>query len=247
MEPKIRIGTSGYSYSWNKAKPDAFEWYIGQGFNSVEINYSFYRFPQVTSIKSWRAKAPNDFTFSIKVHRSVTHYNRLKKPRSIQLWDEFLKNFEPLENKIDFWLFQMPANFKFKPENLERVKSFFNSESIMHQIISRKKAVIEFRDSSWWNEQALKEIEKAGIVFCSVDAPSLPNEIITTSDAIYLRLHGTKTWYNYLYPEKRLKEIVSDMLGKQAQKKAIYLNNDHGMLENGLFLMKSFLQKQRDS
>lgn len=158
-----------------------------------------------------------------------------------------MKNFEPLENKIDFWLFQMPANFKFKPENLERVKSFFNSESIMHEIISRKKAVIEFRDSSWWNEQALKEIEKAGIVFCSVDAPSLPNEIITTSDAIYLRLHGTKTWYNYLYPEKRLKEIVSDMLGKQAQKKAIYLNNDHGMLENGLFLMKSFLQKQRDS
>jgi uncharacterized protein YecE (DUF72 family) len=125
MEPKIRIGTSGYSYSWNKAKPDAFEWYIGQGFNSVEINYSFYRFPQVTSIKLWRAKAPKDFTFSIKVHRSVTHYNRLKKPRSIQLWDEFLKNFEPLENKIDFWLFQMPANFKFKPENLERVKSFF--------------------------------------------------------------------------------------------------------------------------
>ena len=247
MEPKIRIGTSGYSYSWNKAKPDAFEWYIGQGFNSVEINYSFYRFPQVTSIKLWRAKAPKDFTFSIKVHRSVTHYNRLKKPRSIQLWDEFLKNFEPLENKIDFWLFQMPANFKFKPENLERVKSFFNNESIMHQIIPRKKAVIEFRDSSWWNEQALKEIEKAGIVFCSVDAPNLPNEIITTSDAIYLRLHGTKTWYNYLYPEKRLKEIVSDMLGKQAQKKAIYLNNDHGMLENGLFLMKSFLQKQRDS
>lgn len=247
MEPKIRIGTSGYSYSWNKAKPDAFEWYIGQGFNSVEINYSFYRFPQVTSIKLWRAKAPKDFTFSIKVHRSVTHYNKLKKPRSIQLWDEFSKNFEPLENKIDFWLFQMPANFKFKPENLERVKSFFNNESIMHEIISRKKAVIEFRDSSWWNEQALKEIEKAGIVFCSVDAPNLPNEIITTSDAIYLRLHGTKTWYNYLYPEKRLKEIVSDMLGKQAQKKAIYLNNDHGMLENGLFLMKSFLQKQRDS
>ena len=245
MEPKIRIGTSGYSYSWNKAKPDAFEWYIGQGFNSVEINYSFYRFPQVTSIKLWRAKAPKDFTFSIKVHRSVTHYNRLKKPRSIQLWDEFLKNFEPLENKIDFWLFQMPANFKFKPENLERVKSFFNSESIMHQIISRKKAVIEFRDSSWWNEPALEEIEKAGIVFCSVDAPSVPNEIITTSDAIYLRLHGTKTWYNYLCPEERLNEIVSDMLGKQAQKKAIYLNNDHGMLENGLFLMKSFFTKTK--
>ena len=240
IEPKIRIGTCGYSYSWNKAKPDAFEWYIGQGFNSVEINYSFYRFPQVTSTKLWRAKAPKDFTFSIKVHRSVTHYNRLKKPRSIQLWDEFLKNFEPLENKIDFWLFQMPANFKFKPENLERVKSFFNSESIRDQIVIRKEAVIEFRDSSWWNEPALKEIERAGIAFCSVDAPRLPNEIITISDAIYLRLHGTKTWYNYLYPEERLKEMTSDMITMRAQKKAIYLNNDHGMLTNGLFLKKSF-------
>jgi uncharacterized protein YecE (DUF72 family) len=239
-EPKIRIGTSGYTYSWNKAKPDAFEWYISQGFNSVEINYSFYRFPQVTSIKIWQSKAPKDFTFSIKVHRSITHYNRLKKPRSIQLWDEFSKIFQPLENKIDYWLFQMPANFKFKPENLERVNSFFNSESIMDQIVSRKKAVIEFRDSSWWNESALKEIEKTGIVFCSVDAPGLPNEIITTSDAMYLRLHGTKTWYNYLYPEDRLKEIASYMITMGAQKKAIYLNNDHSMLTNGLFLMKSF-------
>ena len=240
IEPKIRIGTSGYSYSWNKAKPNAFEWYISQGFNSVEINYSFYRFPPLASIKFWQIKAPRDFTFSIKVHRSITHYNRLKKPRSIELWDQFSKIFEPLQNKIDFWLFQMPANFKFKQENLERVRSFFNSGGIMHQVVTRKKAVIEFRDSSWWNEPVLKEIERAGIAFCSVDAPRLPNEIITISDAIYLRLHGTKTWYNYLYPEERLKQIVSDMIAMGAQKKAIYLNNDHGMLPNGLFLMKRF-------
>jgi uncharacterized protein YecE (DUF72 family) len=237
-EPKIRIGTSGYSYSWNKAKPNAFEWYISQGFNSVEINYSFYRFPPVTSIKFWQIKAPRDFTFSIKVHRSITHYNRLKQPRSNELWDQFSKIFEPLQDKIDFWLFQMPANFKFKPENLERVRSFFNSDDIMHQVVTRKKAVIEFRDSSWWSEPALKEIERVGVVFCSVDAPRLPNEIITISDVVYVRLHGTKTWYNYLYPEERLKEIVSDMITIGEQKKAIYLNNDHGMLTNGLFLMK---------
>ncbi len=241
IEPKIRIGTSGYTYSWNKAKPNAFEWYISQGFNSVEINFSFYQFPPVTSIKMWQSNAPKDFTFSIKVHRSITHYNKLKQPRSIQLWDQFSKIFEPLENKIDFWLFQMPANFKFKPDNLERVRSFFNSEGIAYRIVACKKAVIEFRDSSWWNESALNEIEKAGIAFCSVDAPGLPNEIMRQSDVVYLRLHGTKTWYNYLYPEERLKEIVSDITAIEAQKKAIFLNNDHGMLVNGLFLMKSLL------
>lgn len=116
IEDRIRIGTSGYTYSWNKAKPNAFQWYINQGFNSVEINYSFYRFPPPASINLWRIKAPQDFTFSIKVHRSITHYNRLKQPRSSQLWDKFLKLFETLEHKVDFWLFQMPANFKFNAE-----------------------------------------------------------------------------------------------------------------------------------
>ena len=29
------------AYSWNKAKPNAFEWYIGQSFNSFEIIIAF--------------------------------------------------------------------------------------------------------------------------------------------------------------------------------------------------------------
>ena len=30
----VLIGTSGYTYSWNKGKSNKFEWYINQGFNS---------------------------------------------------------------------------------------------------------------------------------------------------------------------------------------------------------------------
>lgn len=136
----------------------------------------------------------------------------------------------------------MPANFKFNAENLDRVRSFFSSQSIQHQIAVRKKVVIEFRDPSWWNDSVLEEIEGEDISFCSVDAPSLPNTIIALNDAIYLRLHGTMTWYNYLYPEQKLREIVSAITSAQAKKKAIYLNNDHGMLHNGLFLMESFFK-----
>jgi uncharacterized protein YecE (DUF72 family) len=234
----IRIGTSGYTYAWNKAKPSPFEWYINQGFNSIEINYSFYRFPTISSINVWQMNAPKDFTFSIKVHRSITHYNKLKQPRSIELWERFLKIFEPIENMVDFWLFQMPANFKFRPDNLERVRSFFNSENIIQRIVTHKKAVIEFRDSSWWDQLSLKEVERTGIVFCSVDAPALPNKILGSNGVVYLRLHGSETWYSYVYPEEALKEIASLVRAIRAHKKAIYLNNDHGMLRNGLFLME---------
>ena len=74
----IRIGTSGYTYSWGKAKPSPFKWYIDQKFNSVEINASFYSFPTESWIRTWQNSAPKDFTFSIKVHRSITHYTKLK-------------------------------------------------------------------------------------------------------------------------------------------------------------------------
>ena len=228
MSSLIGIGTSGYTYFWNEANPTPFKWYINQGFNSVEINASFYRFPTQNWIKTWLT-APKDFSFSIKVHRSVTHYTRLKN-RSLELWNRFRQSLESLEKKIDFWLFQMPSNYKYKQENLEAIRAFFEKTNLQN------KAVIEFRDSSWW--EAVKEITNIGIVFCSVNAPGLPHNLMSTNGAAYLRLHGSTEWYNYIYSEKELDNILSRIKKLKADKKMIYLNNDHGMLQNGRYLLK---------
>lgn len=228
MSPLISIGTSGYTYFWNEANPTPFKWYISQGFNSVEINASFYRFPSQSWVKTWLT-APEDFSFSIKVHRSITHYTKLKN-RSLELWNRFRQPLESLEKKIDFWLFQMPSNYKYKQENLEAIRAFFEKTNL------RNKAVIEFRDTSWW--KAVKEIANIGIVFCSVDAPGLPHSLMSTNGAVYLRLHGSKEWYNYIYSEKELDNILSRFKKLKADKKMIYLDNDHGMLQNGRYLLK---------
>lgn len=228
MSSLIGIGTSGYTYFWNEANPTPFKWYISQGFNSVEINASFYRFPIQSWVKTWLT-APEDFSFSIKVHRSITHYTKLKN-RSLELWNRFRQPLESLEKKIDFWLFQMPSNYKYKQENLEAIRAFFEKDNL------RNKAVIEFRDTSWW--KAVKEIANIGIVFCSVDAPGLPHSLMSTNGAMYLRLHGSKEWYNYIYSEKELDNILSRFKKLKADKKMIYLNNDHGMLQNGRYLLK---------
>ena len=201
---------------------------MNQGFNSVEINASFYRFPIQSWVKTWLT-APEDFSFSIKVHRSITHYTKLKN-RSLELWNRFRQPLESLEKKIDFWLFQMPSNYKYKQENLEAIRAFFEKTNL------RNKAVIEFRDTSWW--KAVKEIANIGIVFCSVDAPGLPHSLMSTNGAVYLRLHGSKEWYNYIYSEKELDNILSRFKKLKADKKMIYLNNDHGMLQNGRYLLK---------
>jgi uncharacterized protein YecE (DUF72 family) len=233
----ILIGTSGYTYSWNKGMPTKFEWYINQGFNSVEINGSFYRFPTESWTNNWKKISGENFLFSIKVHRSITHYTRLKGNKSIKLWKRFKKSIEPIEDKVVFWLFQMPSTFKFNQENAERLRIFANKAEL------NKKAVIEFRDLSWWSKKSLKELEKTKLSMCSVDAPLLPKKILNLNNIIYLRLHGSKSWYNYTYSEKELKKIIKKLQEKSANKKAVYLNNDHGMLPNSKYFMDHFKHK----
>ena len=62
-----------------------------------------------------------------------------------------------------------------------------------------------------------------------------------TNNSIYLRIHGYKEWYRYVYSEEELDVILSSVKNLNAGKKAIYLNNDHGMLQNGLYLLKQSL------
>lgn len=235
--PSILIGTSGYTYSWNKGKQNKFEWYINQGFNSVEINGSFYRFPTANWTRIWKRYSPKNFRFSIKVHRAITHYNRLKGNKSINLWKQFRKSVEPIEDRIAFWLFQMPSTFKFSGENIERLRTFKRLADL------NDSSVIEFRDKSWWSKASLIELEKLKYTVCSVDAPLLPKRILNFNGIIYLRLHGSKSWYNYLYSEKELKNIVKRLQKISESKKSIFLNNDHGMLPNGKFLMEKMLRK----
>jgi uncharacterized protein YecE (DUF72 family) len=125
----------------------------------------------------------------------------------------------------------MPSNYKYNIENVEAIKAFFEKMKLRSN-----KVVIEFRDRSWWKE--IDQIEKIGIVFCSVDAPDLPNNIINTNNTIYVRLHGSKEWYNYVYSKKELDSILLKIKRLKAPKNAIYLNNDHGMMKNGVYLLE---------
>ncbi len=227
------MGTSGYSYPWNKGKPTPFAWYLGQGFETVEINASFYRFPSKTWIRAWEI-APAGFDFAIKVHRSITHFARLQG-RALELFEKFRNTLKEIENKISFWLFQMPESFGANEQNLELVKDFFTKISLAN------KAVIEFREASWWNYA--DRVEKLGAVFCSVDAPDLPRKILSTNGVVYLRLHGRKAWYSWIYTDQELLEIAKKVEEAAAQKKYIFLNNDHGMIPNSKFLIKALESK----
>ncbi|AWR96973.1 DUF72 domain-containing protein [Acidianus sulfidivorans JP7] len=207
---EVYVGTSGWMYSWNPKR--SLSWYVeNSGFNAVELNASFYRFPTNKQILSWKKY---NIRWAVKVNRLITHIKRLN---DVEIWNKFesiVKELNP-----DFYLFQMPPSFKFNEENLMRVKKF-------EEIVGEKMA-IEFRDPGWYqNNLDLK------ITVVSIDSP-LGVYIVNTSGTIYLRMHGRSDWYFYEYKDDELKDDIKKIIDLNPKKVYIFFNNDLWMLENG--------------
>ena len=51
--------------------------YYASRFPSVEINYTFRRFPTEKSLTTWRDETPETFRFTLKANQRITHWKRL--------------------------------------------------------------------------------------------------------------------------------------------------------------------------
>lgn len=219
----IRIGCSGYFYYGWKGLfyPESLnqsEWFkfYTHHFKTVEINSTFYRFPKKESVRRWYRDAPPDFLFSVKVNKIITHIKKFKESR------DTLNSFygiisENLREKLGVFLFQLPPSLRYSKSKLEE---------ILGQLDTGFKNAIEFRHSSWWNQQCYDLLEKNGITFCSISAPKLPEDLVSTSKTSYIRFHG-KTWYSYNYSTKELEEWAKKLLSKDFKECFIYFNNDY--------------------
>ncbi len=50
--------------------------FYSEHFNTLELNVTFYRFPQLSFLKTWYKKSPDTFKFSVKAPRALTHYKK---------------------------------------------------------------------------------------------------------------------------------------------------------------------------
>lgn len=217
---EIYVGTSGWMYSWNKE--GNFKWYVeNSNLNAVELNASFYRFPFPNQIAGWSKRSKN-LRWSIKVNRLITHKYRLKD-EAIDSFNRFQELFKPMEDIIDFYLFQLPPSFKLNNE--KELLKFFDK-------VDRKKIILEFRNRDWFNMELEAWGEKNKLNICSVDSPEIKNKIIKTNEIIYIRFHGRETWYMYDYSEEELLEIVKIIKDKNPKKVYAFFNNNHSMLKN---------------
>lgn len=262
MDQVIKIGTSGYSFAdWkgdiyprSLAPVNMLAYYEQElGFNTVEINFTYYRQPAAKTIANMVRKTHRDFQFTVKANKSMTHdlWDEAGRPKNNQdAFKEFLAGIEPLvvNQQLGAVLAQFPVMFDNNEENRDYLAQF---KERMGQI----PLVIEFRNNSWEKQETYQLLKDYSLSLCSVDEPKLPRlmPMITevTGDIGYFRFHGRNPhWfnapvaerYNYLYNKEELKEFIPKIRKVAAKTTSTYLffNNCHGgqAVKNALQLME---------
>jgi len=216
---QVYVGTSGWSYDWNLG--NSLDWYLTEsGLNAIELNMSFYRFPYPNMVKSWAAKG-KDLAWVVKVHRSITHYQKLSTTAE-ERFQRFKTLFAPLEDHIHYYLIQLPASFT----DLPRLEQFI-------QHVGTEKLAVEFRHPTFFTDELIAWGQAHKVLLVSIDAPQLPRTIMSR-DILYERVHGRTAWYQHNYSDEELYEIRQRILTNKPETIYVFFNNNHAMLENAM-------------
>jgi uncharacterized protein YecE (DUF72 family) len=242
---EVTLGTSGWSYKeWEgvfypeglKSKLSFYAKY----FKTVEIDSTFYAYPNQGMIWGCARSTPDDFSFSVKVPKLITHEKKLEAEKGVKPdLLRFLGLLKPLidRKKLGPVLIQLAPSFSYD-------KHFKNLRGFLDVIPSDLMFAVEFRHKSWLRGETWDLLKKNNVANTIVDEPLLPPEPIVTADFSSIRWHGqgTRPWYNYRYDENELKPWVGKVkeVAEKTKKVYGYFNNHFRgfAIENGLEMMQ---------
>ena len=186
---RVYIGTSGWSYKeWvgnfypDKLKPSSYLSFYAQHFNTVEIDSTFYRIPNRSTVESWYKSVPAGFRFSTKFPQSITHESGLIGIKDTLL--QFLNSVSVLKEKLGILLMQFP--YSFKPDMSDNLSRFLD---LLPNDIN---FALEIRNRKWLKDEFYDLLRKHSISLALLDHPWMPKPQVVTSKSLYIRFLGDR-------------------------------------------------------
>jgi len=178
------IGTSGYNYpEWRGSfYPEKFPTtkmlaYYAERFNTVEVNYTFYRIPTPALLEGWAKGTPDGFTFTLKAPRRITHDSKLQRVED--LTQTFCRTATTLGTKLGVLLFQLPPTMKRDDAVLG---------AFLETLPDGTRAAFEFRHVSWHDEAVFEALRRRNLALCIADSEKMSTPVVRTADYAYFRL-----------------------------------------------------------
>jgi uncharacterized protein YecE (DUF72 family) len=217
---KIYIGISGWRYKgWRgvfypEKLPQRRELeFASRRFNTIELNGSFYSLQKPQSFAHWHDQTPQDFVFSIKGSRYITHMLRLRNIEGA-LANFFAQGVLAFQAKLGPILWQLPPNFNFEPGRLEDFFALLPKTRSQAADLARNhderlkdrswfdvprdaplRHALEIRHESFVSETFIKLLRRYDIGLVVADTVEWPLLMDVTSNFVYCRLHGSEELY----------------------------------------------------
>jgi uncharacterized protein YecE (DUF72 family) len=202
VETNIYLGTSAFTaagwpgtfYPANVKSKDYLTFYA-QKFDSVEVNSTLYGCPTTRTVANWAARTPDNFIFSIKTPRSITH-DKILVDCDAEL-DEFLGTMEILGPKLGPILFQFP---QFSPGVFADRHAFTDRlVPVLNKLPAGRKYAVEIRNPEWLDAEFADLLRQHKIALVLPDLPYMPRpeELAQefdpiTADWTYIRWLGDR-------------------------------------------------------
>ena len=206
----LRTGTSGFSYKeWKgsfypeKLPANKMLSFYSEQLAAVEINNTFYRMPSAKLLDGWVDQVPENFQFSLKASRKITHFKKLKETEEEMAY--FLEVSARLGSRLGPFLFQLPPYLK---KDVELLRDF------LALIPAGTRAGFEFRSTSWFDDEVYTALGDHDMALVVSDTEKIEHPpVVRTASYGYARLRreeydgpGLEQW------AARLREVGWDEL-----------------------------------
>ena len=230
---QYRIGCSGWSYpAWSghfypaSLESKDFLSYYSKVFDTVEIDSSYYRIPNQFMTGRWAKLTPENFRFTAKFPKTITHERRLAEPEKDLGY--LYQSFRPLQAKLLSFLIQLPPSLTLK-------EAYKKLELLIGQLDREYRYAIEFRHESWFVQETFDLLSDNNICMAWSALDGLKVPPVLTSDFVYLRLIGDRSIDERDFgtiQKDRIKEIkswaaASKKVGKKSSFGIVVANNHY--------------------
>jgi uncharacterized protein YecE (DUF72 family) len=189
-----RIGTAGWTNppaeKGRRTKDSTHLHHYAASFDCVEINSSFYRSHRQATYARWREETPDNFAFSVKMPRRITHGCALRNCRPEI--EQFLSEISGLGAKLRVILVQLPPKLSFDFGIATRFFALLSGTDAPH-------IALEPRHESWFSARPDELLSRSEVARVAADPPRARNGGIPggATYLAYYRLHGSpQTYYS---------------------------------------------------
>ena len=237
----IRVGCQSWGYDdWVSPAVGDFVFYppgtrknemltfYSKVFDTIEIDATLYGIPPSTTFEKWHDETPDNFLFSLKSPREITHDGRLS-PATIPVMREFVERSLHLKEKLGIFLVQLPPSFDGSRENGQNLRAFLES------LPPGFRYAVEFRHPDWFIDWTFEELERNGVTLGLVEGPWLPREVMFEAARrlkdkfAYIRIMGQRDLEKFDRVQRDRSEVLdqwSAVIGDMAaQEIFVYIDN----------------------